>query len=256
MKASHFLKCLACFSSVLLAWMAAAAPMGILVPAYFYPPAGWDGLNFAASQVPLWVIVNPDNGPGAARDSNYAAAVNRLRAAGGRVMGYVHTAYAARDTNAVEGDIRAFFNFYPLDGIFIDEMASDANPRHYNYYAGLDQFIRMRGNNLFVMGNPGTTTQEPYLATVNALLTFENFAGYSHYTADRWVTKYPAQEFCHVIYGVTNAAAMTNDIRLAMRRNVGWIYVTDEANNPYARLPSYWTNEVNYVRSLNQADGK
>jgi hypothetical protein len=250
------MKWLVCFPLVMLALIAGAAPMGILVPAYFYPPAGWEGLNFAASRVPLVVIVNPDSGPGAARDPNYAAAVNRLRAAGGKVIGYVHSSYAARDTNAVEADIRTFFNFYPLDGIFIDEMASDANTHHYDYYAGLYQFIRTRGTNLLVMGNPGTTTQEPYLATVDALLTFENFAGYSHYVADTWVTNYPAWRFCHVIYGVTNAATMTNDIDIAARRNVGWIYVTDDASNPYARLPVYWTNEVNYVRSLNRTNGK
>lgn len=61
------------------------------------------------------------------------------------------------------------------------------------------------------MGNPGTTTQEPYLATVDALLTFENFAGYSNYAADAWATNYPARRFCHVIYGITNATTMTDD---------------------------------------------
>jgi Spherulation-specific family 4 len=131
-------------------------------------------------------------------------------------------------------------------------MSSDANTNYYHYYAALYQFIRARGPNLFVMGNPGTTTQESYLTTVDALLTFENLTGYSNYVADAWVTNYPARQFCHLIYGVTNATTMTNYINLAARRNVGWIYVTDDANNPYGRLPLYWTNEVNYVRSLNQ----
>jgi hypothetical protein len=72
---------------------------------------------------------------------------------------------------------------------------------------------------------------------------------------DAWVTNHLARTFAHVIYGVTNAAAMTNDINLAAGRNVGWIFVTDDTNaaNPYERLPVYWTNEVNYVHSLNGA---
>ena len=48
-----------------LTYSVGAAPLGLLVPAYFYPQAGWDGLNYAASRVPLLVIVNPGSGPGA-----------------------------------------------------------------------------------------------------------------------------------------------------------------------------------------------
>jgi len=232
-----------------------AAPLGILVPAYFYPPTYWDGLNWAAARVPLAVIVNPGSGPGAAPDANYVSAVNTLRAAGGKALGYVYSSYAARDTNAIKADITNFFNFYPLDGIFIDEMQNDAATNHYNYYAGLDTFIQTKGTNLWVMGNPGTTTPEPYLATVDALMTFENNTGYSNYVADAWATNHLARDFCHVIYAVTNAATMTNYINFAASRNAGWIFVTDDASssNPYERLPVYWTNEVNYIRSLNLA---
>ena len=234
-----------------------AAPLGILVPAYFYPPTDWDGLNWAAARVPLAVIVNPGSGPGAAPDANYVSAVNNLRAAGGKALGYVYSSYAARDTNAIKADITGFFNFYPLDGIFIDEMQNDANTNHYNYYAGLYSFIQTQGANLLVFGNPGTTTPEPYLATVDGLMTFENDASnYPAYVLDGWVTNHLARDFCHVIYAVTNAAAMSNVVNLAASRNAGWIFVTDENNNagnPYDRLPAYWTNEVNYIRSLNLA---
>jgi len=235
----------------------AAAPLGILVPAYFYPPTYWDGLNFAAARVPLAVIVNPNSGPGTAVDANYVSAVNNLRAAGGKALGYVYSSYAARDTNAIQADLTNFFNWYPLDGIFIDEMQNVAATNYYNYYAGLHAFIQTKGTNLFVMGNPGTTTPEPYLATVDALMTFENHTtNYPSYVPDGWVTNHLALDFCHVIYAVTNAAAMTNMVNLAASRNAGWIFVTDENNdagNPYDRLPVYWTNEVNYIRSLNLA---
>lgn len=238
-----------------LAPRAGGAPLGVIVPAYFYPPTYWDGLNWAAARVPLDVIVNPDSGPGTAQDPNYVAVVNALRAAGGKALGYVHSSYAARDTNAIEADLTNYFNFYPLDGIFVDEMANDANTNHYNYYASLYGFIQREGTNLFVMGNPGTTTQEGYLAGADALMTFENDADYSGYVVDAWVTNHLARTFAHVIYGVTNAATMTNDINLAAGRNVGWVFVTDDTNaaNPYERLPVYWTNEVNYVHSLNGA---
>ena len=240
---------------LLFAVSAGAAPLGLLVPAYFYPPTYWDGLNWAAARVPLAVIVNPGSGPGSAQDANYVSAVNNLRAAGGKALGYVYSSYAARDTNAIKADITTFFNFYPLDGVFIDEMQNDAATNHYNYYAGLYAFIQTKGTNLWVIGNPGTTTQEPYLATVDALMTFENNTGYSNYVADAWVTNHLARDFCHVIYAVTNAATMTNYLNFAGSRNAGWIFVTDDTNgaNPYERLPVYWTNEVNCIRSLNLA---
>jgi hypothetical protein len=45
---------------------------------------------------------------------------------------------------------------------------------------------------------------------------------------------------------------MTNYINLAASRNAGWIYVTDDTlPNPWDTLPAFWTNEVNYIRSLN-----
>jgi hypothetical protein len=107
------------------------------------------------------------------------------------------------------------------------------------------------------MGNPGINTEEPYLSrpTVDALMTYESNTGYSNYMADTWVTNHLARQFCHVAYAISTATVMTNTVTLAASRNVGWVYVSDatSTSNPYDRLPVYWTNEVNYIRSLNLA---
>ena len=234
-----------------------AAPLGILVPSYFGPSGGlWDELNFAAARVPLVAIMNPNNGPGTRQNTNYVAAVNSLRAAGGRVIGYVYTSYAARDTNTVKADIDRYFSFYAVDGIFLDEMTNDANTTHLDYYAALYQYIRGQGTNLMVVGNPGINTQESYLTrpAVDVLVTFEADTGYPALVVDGWVAKHLAQQFCHLPYNASSAPTMTNYINLAASRNVGWIYVTDDTlPNPWDTLPAYWTNEVNYIRSLNQS---
>jgi hypothetical protein len=103
-----------------------------MVPAYAYPTAGgvWDKLATAAKVVHVEAILNPNNGPGSARDSNYAAAVNHLRAAGGAVIGYVPTDYAKVPLAKVEAEIKDYHLWYHIDGIFIDEMTSDASQRH------------------------------------------------------------------------------------------------------------------------------
>jgi hypothetical protein len=232
-----------------------AAPMGILVPGYFDPPGGfWSELNFAATRVPLVAIMNPNNGPGRTQNPNFVAAVNSLHTAGGHVIGYVSTSYAARDTNTVKADIDRYFGFYSVDGIFLDEMTNDANTSHLNYYAALYQYIQRQGTNLVVVGNPGINTQEGYLTrpAADVLVTFESDAGYSSLVVDRWVTNHLARQFSHLPYNVPSAAAMTNHINLAASRNAGWIYVTDDAlPNSWDTLPAFWTNEVNYIRSLN-----
>jgi hypothetical protein len=168
---------------------------------------------------------------------------------------HVSTDYGKRPQDAVRGDIDRYFAFYTLDGIFLDEFTKDSTPAHLAHYAGLYQYIRSKGTNLMVMGNPGTHTKEDYLAKACAdvLVTFESGRGYSNYVADAWGTNHPARQFCHLPYAVGSAAGMTNFVNLAVARNAGWIYVnSDSAANPWDTLPVYWTNEVNYVRELNE----
>jgi hypothetical protein len=233
-----------------------AAPMGIVVPAYFYPGGLWNSLNWAAGQVPLVAIMNPNSGPDTAPDPEYVLAVNNLRAAGGRVIGYVSTSYTTRATNAVKADIDSYFSWYAVDGIFLDELTDDSNTNHVNYYSGLYQYIQTKGTNLLVVGNPGINTQESYLTRpcADMLVTFEVDSGYSNYIADAWVTNHLARQFCHLPYATANSSTMSNYVSLAASRNAGWIYVTDDGGaNPWDTLPTYWTNEVNFIRAQNQA---
>jgi hypothetical protein len=245
----------------LVVWLLAAlsvcaAPMGIVVPAYFYPGPLWDRMNWAAGRVPLIAILNPNSGPDTSQDPQYVAAVNSLRAGGGKVVGYVSTSYTTRTTNAVKTDIDRYYSFYAMDGIFLDELTNDSNTSHLNYYAALYQYIRTKGTNALVLGNPGINTQEAYLTRpcADLLVTFEVDTGYSNYVADAWVTNHLARQFCHLPYAVAGAGTMTNFVNLAGARNAGWIFVTDDGgSNPWDTLPAYWTNEVNYVRFLNQS---
>ena len=233
-----------------------AAPLGVLVPAYFYPGSLWTSLNWSATRVPLMAIMNPASGPDTTQNPDYVAAVNSLRASGGRVIGYVSTSYATRSTNAVRTDIDRYFSFYAVDGIFLDEFTNDSDTNHLNYYAALNQYIHSKGTNLLVVGNAGINTLEAYLTRpcADALVTFEVNTGYATHVVDSWTTNHLARQFSHLPYAVATSATMTNDVNLAVARNVGWIYVTDDSGaNPWDTLPAYWTNEVNYIRSLNLA---
>jgi hypothetical protein len=222
-----------------------SAPLGIMVPAYFDPSSGyWNSLDYAASRVPLIAIMNPYNGPGASRNQAYVTALTNLHQAGGKVISYVYSSYAARPLTNVEADIDTYLSFYSVDGFFIDEMTDDQDTNHLAYYAAIYQYIKAKGPRYTVTGNPGENTQSDYLGkhTVDRLVIFENDnTNYPGFHPSDWVIQHPAQQFVHIVYDVTNSAAMSNDVELVATRHVGWIYLTEHG---YATLPSYWTNEV------------
>jgi hypothetical protein len=244
--------CLACGA----VWHADA--LGLLVPAYFDPVVGgpWDSLNQAAQKVPLIAIMNPNNGPSTTSNAEYSRATAALRTAGGQVIGYVYTSYTARPIDQVKADIDRYDTFYAIDGIFVDEMTNDSVVAHLAYYQELYRYIKSKRLSYLVVGNPGINTLETYLTTpvTDALVTFESNAGYAQYVPDAWTRNHPPTAFSHLCYAVGAPATMTNYVQLAVARNAGYIYVTDDvANNPWDTLPTYWSAEVGLVESLNRS---
>ena len=124
-----------------------AAPLGITVPAYFYPGPLWDQLNAAAGEVPLTAIMNPASGPqaGPADVTNYNFAVRALQAAGGRVIGYVSTRYGDRPLSEVIADIDLYLTQYtPLNGFFMDEMKQAPGAVDLLYYQEIYRYIKSK----------------------------------------------------------------------------------------------------------------
>jgi len=234
-----------------------ASGLGVLVPAYFYPaPASaWDSLNLAAQRVPLIAIMNPNNGPATSPNADYFRAVTGLRNAGGLVIGYVYSSYTSRSIAEVKTDIDRYHSFYTIDGIFVDEMSNDSDTAHLAYYEELYRYIKNKRQSYLVVGNPGINTTANYLLqpAADALVTFESNAGYAQYMPDPWTQTLPPIAFSHLCYAVAPAATMTNYVQLAVTRNAGYIYVTDDSGgNPWDRLPAYWETEVAFVEQLNR----
>lgn len=234
-----------------------ASALSVLVPAYFYPSPGsaWDALNQAAQRVPLMAIMNPNNGPSTSRNPDYARAVEALRNAGGSVIGYVHTSYTSRSLAAVKTDVDRYDAFYTIDGVFVDEMTNDSEAAHLAYYEELYNYIKAKRRSYAVVGNPGINSLERYLVrpVADALVTFESNSGYPQYAPDPWTGTRDPSAFSHLCYAVAAPDTMTNFIQLAVARNAGLIYVTDDlGNNPWDTLPTYWWLEVGLVEELNR----
>ena len=95
------------------------APLTVGVPAYFYPGDLWAQASLPGGGI---LVMNPASGPGTEVNADYVAAVGAARAAGMKVLGYVHTSYGARQASLVEADIDAYAAWYSIDGVFFDEV--------------------------------------------------------------------------------------------------------------------------------------
>ena len=231
-----------------------AHAVNILLPAYFYPSSDpnqsfWDEMTAAAGQVGITAIMNPDSGPGSSVNSDYTTAVDVLRAAGGKVVGYVHTSYGARSQTEVLSEVSSYASFYNIDGIFLDEMSNTSVD--FAYYQSLYSSIKSTNPGYRIFGNPGTNTLESYLTAADVLVTFENQTGYDTFTPDTWTNNYTADHFAHLLYNVNDKAAMLAYVALAADRNVGYLYITNDIlTNPWDTLPQYWNAEVSAVSAI------
>ncbi len=238
--------------------LAAADRMGLLVPAYQYPTLGtlWADCAAAASRVPLVAVLNPASGPGAGVDPTYSSAVGGVRAAGGRVIGYVATFGADAPAESVLAQVDRYRAWYALDGIFLDIMANDASPVHVAYYQAVRESIRARERDWLVVGNPGTITQEAYVTGADVLCDFEYYGeGYFSWSPEPWAHAFPPRRFAHLLHTLSTADSMRAAVARARSLGAGWVYATHDVMwNPYDETPAYWSALVAAVETTFVAD--
>ncbi|MDQ2785034.1 MAG: right-handed parallel beta-helix repeat-containing protein, partial [Chloroflexota bacterium] len=221
----------------------------LAIPSYFYPGPLWDQMAQAHHIVQV-AIINPNSGPGAVSNPAYVAQVQRSQATGLTILGYVHTSYGARADTDIKAEIDAYANWYHVDGIFFDEASTDCARQ--SYYAALTAYARQRTSSHRAVRtalNPGTQTNECYMAVADVIVTFEGDASayQSGYSAPSWVANYAPGRFWHLVYNVPTAQQMRAIVLLSKERRAGWIYVTpDNLPNPWDTLPtgSYWSSEL------------
>ncbi|MEW9898985.1 spherulation-specific family 4 protein [Chitinivorax sp. PXF-14] len=255
----HLRQLFAGLVSALALVSAQAAALEVLVPAYFYPAAGdsnWPRLTQAAKKVPVVAILNPNSGPGSRLDTAYLSAVQSLRTAGGKVIGYIPTGYGKRSLSSVTAQIEKYLAWYPVDGIFLDEMANQATSAKLNYYQAIYQYIKARNPALRVIGNPGINTAEIYasLPAADTLVVYESTGGaYPSYVQSAWnqAAAYTPSRFAELVYAATDLnAAMSR----AAKQKTGMLYVTNRGANgsdPWSGLPAYWDAEVSRIATIN-----
>jgi len=216
---------------------ASASPTGIMIPLYTYPGRTWASVisvKGANPSVPILAIINPGSGPGAGMDPNYVAGILGLQAAGVTVVGYVPTGYAATPISTVKSMVDQYKGWYPITGIFFDEMSNVAGKER--YYSTLSAYARSLGFD-FTVGNPGSDTAPGYIGTVDTIVIYENQGLPSTSGLGGWHSGYAKGNFAVIAYGVQS---VDQSYASMVSPHVGYIYVTNAGlPNPYDSLPPY-----------------
>ena len=243
--------------SLLLSPLASATTS--LLPLYIYPyPATlWQPVYDAVAAYPtvsFTIIINSDSGPNSSTpNSDYAPTVAKLNNySNARLIGYVHTLYAAESTSAVEANITdwAGWNTYAeqagnlnttISGIFFDEATNDADSDHESYLCNLATFARSALQSSadptpFVVYNPGATVPSAYFTgNVDLIVQFENpFANYNPATSGGTVAGFASDmvpKSAIIAYSTASAGAGTvmADTKSAASQGVGGVYFAADA---------------------------
>jgi Spherulation-specific family 4/Kelch motif len=214
----------------------------IAMPAYFYPGGLWTQA-LTGDPKGEWLTMNPASGPGLQRDPTYAATVKQAHTAGAKVLGYVHTSYAARPIADVQAEVTAYKTWYAVDGIFVDEVAT--NTASLSYYQNLATFIRTTPGRLVEL-NPGTVPDVGYFSVGDSVVVFEgDYQSYQTTTFPAWLSQQPPRKVAHLVYAAPDQTALTTTLQLAQARGAGRVFVTnDTLPNPWDTLPPYWAQEA------------
>lgn len=260
----------------------AGGPVRWLVPVYANPccdggPAFWSALIAAAQSRPqrITVIVNPDSGPGASPiDPNYIAANGQgplvtLAAADAQLLGYIATGYGERDPATVRAEMTRYTQAaywrntaVRLDGFFFDEMSNDLGD--VGYYRDLRDHARSLIAAAVLVGNPGIYTDgnssgqtlftvADYASVFDVLVLHEasDLAINRDYVAPDWLAVPGAAAVSFIAYGTSTAMRTRVALSRMLQRDARYLYVTDDtADNPYDRLPTFWSAQLGWLDEL------
>lgn len=120
----------------------AAICQHIAIPAYFDQTKLWDQAIQALPAGSI-MIMNPNNGPGTVKDTNYVANVTKAKAKGIKILGYVYTSYGVRNTSAMQTDITNYKNWYGVNDIFFDKVADTTT--YLSYYQTIANYVKTNG---------------------------------------------------------------------------------------------------------------
>jgi hypothetical protein len=224
----------------------------LMVFAYNHLNAQWQKA-LAAGPAVSFIVMNVANGPGIIPYQVDERRILQAHRAGIRVLGYVYTDFANRSLASAEQDVRVWTSWYPVDGIFLDNVPYGGN--NVAYYGALTRFIRSQPDH-FVAMNGSDNSQIAAMADID-LLTEGNFQAFQTKFADpNWLGSFPARHYGVSVYA-TNQEQWETLFDLAAQDDIGNLSVTSlPGSTAYANLPSYFDQEVMRIDSCESSPSR
>jgi len=214
---------------------------GSILFAYNYNSTLWQSIESAPSgNKTVFVVVNPDDGPGTQTDPLYSNFINELIKTGKIPLAYIHTNYAQRDIASVEADVNTWLELYPeVKGFFFDEVSD--SEEDLPYYERLENYIRAKGNYYIVL-NPGTNVPEGYFEISDVVITYEDSAE----NIENYVPPPLYIKNACVIYGVSDN--LWKEVFNEFKTKCAYLFITNGTlPNPYSELPDYFEEEMKNI---------
>jgi hypothetical protein len=164
------------------------------------------------------------------------------------LLGYVDTDYGRRPERMVRADVARYRSWYPVTGIFLDQVASQAP-----LLAWYDRIVtqaRTLGATTIVL-NHGVYPDPRYGGLADALVTFEGaWSAYRRLSAPDWAREHAPERFWHLVYR-TPDRLLAAALRRAAACHVATVYVTERAQpNPWDALPANFGRQARLWASL------
>ena len=219
--------------------------------------------------VPMLVVYDDHGGPG--NFSSLAASeIKSMMNAGIQVLGYVPTWWAQRNITVVESVIKTFFDWYHVNGIYLDQMPNwNYNaPNGSAYYTGPNgKYIPAYFSNATkyaksigltkIVANAGADVPQDFLGSVDTIGTFENpflpslnlSAGWLSIAGlNGWHAQHDKSNFMFFSY---NVPTINRDYVLEVAKYVGYMYITNgnETYDRYSYLSTYLPQLVSILAS-------
>lgn len=211
---------------------------GILLPLYIYPDD--EIYETVGRNMPMQVVINPDNGNGQINEDWDRSLRLMKQAAGDKwkpLYGYVYTNYAIRPLEEVFVSIDKYmdqFNLY-VSHIFLDEVATS----NVSYYELINQYVEQKYPECRLILNPGTKPTDSKYFDLSRLYSIVVYEGPEPQELDTLAEGVPLNKSSVIINNPRNIDPENEKFLLYKLENLGFnaYYVT--SNNNYTTLPAY-----------------